>query len=117
MHEINHAWHEQKSLHNYKAYKYLNIKSPEYVDWEIIVLFYAACNLIDAYFMKYIKKPKSHVKRNTMVEAHLPEIAEAYRQLYDLSRTARYENDVQTSDRDTAIASYTFIADKLGRFL
>ena len=40
MSEMTHAWHAQKSAHNYRVYLYLNLQSPDYVDWEVILLLF-----------------------------------------------------------------------------
>lgn len=111
---MTHAWHAQKSAHNYCVYLYLNLKSPDYVDWEVILLFYSACKMIDAYFIKNgYDKPNNHVQRNRMVKTILPTIEKEYSKLYDLSRTARYEADVDARARDDAVALHARITSKL----
>ena len=108
------AWHAQKSLHNYNTYEYLKRRNPKYVDWEVILLFYSACKLIDAYFIMYEgRKPTHHSERNAMVETYLPEISDEYSRLYDLSKTARYDGDLPVSDIARAVALYGHITCKL----
>ena len=109
-----HAWHAQKSRHNHNTYRYLKHKNPRYADWEVILLFYSACKLIDAYFIIHEgRKPRHHLERNTMVEDYLPEISGEYSILYDLSRIARYDRDLPTSDMARAATLYRHIAGKL----
>ena len=114
MSDMTHAWHAQKSAHNYGVYLYLNLKSPDYVDWEVILLFYSACKMIDAYFIKNgYRKPENHMERNRMVRTILVKIAKEYGKLYDLSKTARYDADVDARARDEAVALHAYIACKL----
>lgn len=109
-----HAWHAQKSRHNYDTYRYLKRENPRYVDWEVILLFYSACKLIDAYFIMYEgRKPRHHSERNTMVENYLPEIRDEYSRLYDLSKIARYDRDLSVSDIARAVALHRHITGKL----
>lgn len=73
---MKHTWHAQKSRHNYETYEYLNRKSPDYADWEVISLFYSACKLVDACRIRDGKtKLSNHMKRNSMVELDLPQIS------------------------------------------
>ena len=70
--------------------------------------------MIDAYFIKNGHgKPRNHTQRNRMVKTILPTIEKKYGKLYDLSRTARYEADVDARARDDAVALHARITSKL----
>ena len=114
MPSVNYGWHDQKSAHNYDAYRYLRRKSPRYVDWEIIAIFYSACKMVDACLMEMgHDRPTNHKRRNDLVRSVLQMISDEYMNLYQLSIIARYEDDVGTSDRDDARAWHATIAKKL----
>ena len=111
---MTHDWHEQKSIHNYNACEYLRRESPTYIDWEITTIFYSACKLVDAHFIKRgRRKPSSHRQRNEMVKKHLHAVKDEYEELFGLSIIARYEGDVRQSDRDKATEWHRIIVDGL----
>ncbi len=79
--------------------------SNQHADWIVITAFYQALHWIDAFFALKDHHPKGHGPyydeeegcemsgRNDLVNRHrdLNRIVENYRNLYDASRTARYE--------------------------
>jgi hypothetical protein len=63
-------------------------------DWKVTGLFYVAVHHVHVYFeSKHVTLPlkMNHEKRLTLVEWHLSEIFEDYRELLSNSRYARYE--------------------------
>ena len=46
----------RKSIHDYDVYEYLGLKNPQYLDWEITLIFYSACKFLDAALLKNGKK-------------------------------------------------------------
>ena len=114
MTDATYGWHALKSTHNYDVCKYLRRKSPHYVDWEIIAIFYSACKMVDAYLMEMgHDRPTSHGCRNDMVKSVLQMISDECMNLYQLSIIARYEDDAGASDRDDAYMWHAMMVKKL----
>jgi len=76
--------------------------------WEATALFYAAVHLVDAYLGKvHNKHPERHVQydptkppgRNRLVQDHMSLVWDNYRQLQNLSHTARYDVAQELTDR------------------
>lgn len=67
-------------------------KTPDYLDWKFIVLFYSALHYGDAFLAKkYRKHCKTHTDRkNTYSQINRKDLFLAYKNLEDFSRTARY---------------------------
>ena len=106
------AWHMRQSIHNYDAHKYLELKNPQYVDWEINTIFYSACKLLDAHLVQNNRaKPSNHHKRGRLVEAEFPAISEEYQNLYELSMVSRYERSVGSDNKAHALKWYRVITD------
>ena len=98
------TWHEQQSIHNYKVYKYLERESPLYIDWEITLIFYSSCKLLDAQIIKSKKlKPSNHFERNRMVKIEFPAIYKEYNHLYDISKISRYDRSVDSANKANAL--------------
>ena len=112
----DHTWNMRKSIHNYDTYKYLELKNPQYLDWEITTIFYSACKLVDEQLVKKNIKPSSHTQRNRLVMTKFSKICQEYRLLYQLSRMPRYGPRVRSSDKANALKWYSVIkSDLAGR--
>ncbi len=113
----------EHALHNEQACLYL-YESGNFPDWVVSTAFYSALHFVkykafpltdngrtfidfDEYFLKertsraYGTSP--HDILNSLVNKHLRNISAAYRELFDLCHTARYD-DYQTSRDDVALA-------------
>jgi len=109
-----HAWHQNKSIHNFQTFQYLNQKNPTYLDWEIIVIFYSSCKLVDAFLISnHNTKPSDHFQRGRLIRSHIRQIWSSYRNLLILSKTARYDADVIDSDRIDALNWHAQISNVL----
>jgi hypothetical protein len=88
----------------------LDLTTTPYLDWAVIVAFYAAVRYVDAFL--YPNLPEDHIERNSMVAGHsrLRPIYGNYRYLYKKSRDARYE-----LSHFTAAEVRSLIANHLGR--
>jgi hypothetical protein len=63
----------------------------DYPDWAVVVLFYAALHLVDAYLARSNVHPRSQGDWGIYVDrSSLRSIAASYHQLQDRSRDARY---------------------------
>ena len=99
-----------KSIHDYEVYEYLGLKNPQYLDWEITLIFYSACKFLDAEILKNgKKKPSNHVQRNRLVKTEFPAIYNQYSMLYKLSIVSRYVRDVEPGDKSDALKWYRAI--------
>lgn len=95
--------HLAQARHNEDVVLYLGGVSPDYVDWQMTGLFYAALHYVDAYFvagqlagataqsLPRNLHPRNHAERDQMVSRHLPAIQRTYRLLKDHSIDARYQ--------------------------
>ena len=95
--------HLAQARHNEEVVLYLGRVSPDYVDWQMTVLFYAALHYVDAYFaagqlggatvslLPRNLHPRNHAERDQLVSRHLPAVQRAYRLLKDHSIDARYQ--------------------------
>ena len=77
---------------------YLRLKNGRQdLDWAIIVLFYTALHLIQAYFVETASNafqiPRTHDDRRTRVGISLTPLFQHYRTLEDYSKDARYDPD------------------------
>jgi len=97
-------WHLDKCDNNLKAYIFLRDNTPNFLDWKVVMLFYAALHDVDAFLdlltiPHYLKHPKRHEVRNKLVARHLSQVAYEYVGLYHFSKWARYkESPVITQD-------------------
>ena len=104
----------RKSIHDYGVYEYLELKNPQYLDWEITLIFYSAGKFLDAALLKNGKKrPSNHVQRNRLVKTEFPAISNEYNMLYRLSIESRYERDVGSRDKSNALKLYRAIKSNL----
>ena len=149
--------HEQRALHNEQFAGYLRSPSAERLlrlsgeaeragltdladalrsdagrlrgclDWQVVILFYAALHWADAYLATLGIDPGSHSAplssrrpgRNRLVERHLPEAAEHYFHLHNLSTVARYlpHLTIGPGQADEAFAHYQAFKQHVTRLL
>lgn len=87
--------HLQQARHNSGLLATLNVTSPPYPDWGIVVAFYAALHLVEAYFAGRQLHLREHPRRNAEVDKdpvlHKAGVDWRYKRLYMLSRKARYD--------------------------
>ncbi|MBM4041274.1 MAG: hypothetical protein FJ290_22455 [Planctomycetes bacterium] len=74
-----------------KAFYEELLDRPEYHDWALTVLFYAALHYVDAFL--YPSDPPDHSTRNKLISRSptLRSLYRKYRRLQDRSQDARYE--------------------------
>ena len=82
---------EQQAVHNAATAKLL--ANAEIYDWAVTALFYAALQKVQIYFAERGPSPKTHRKRETLIQqsAELSPIEESYLFLRIYSEDARYE--------------------------
>ena len=105
-----------QSAHNKNAFDFLATKAPEYTDWQITMLFYAALHSANRHFeMKGIEVPTNHNKRLKVMKDRLPTMVEAYKNLQTLSEQSRYGGRGEVDDvaMKSALKSYAEIMDRL----
>lgn len=76
-------------------------------EWEITALFYSALHYASAFLSTQGYNPESHGHRNNLV-INLTNIGEDYRNLYSLSRDARYRGVTFTPQRVGEIKAGAF---------
>ncbi len=80
-----------KSINNKNTLHYLNQKTPDYIEWEVIVIFYTALHLVNDYLHKNgIEFEKNHKGRKKAVKKELTDLYDSYVKLFDVSIRARY---------------------------
>ena len=68
-------------------------------DWKAAVLFYSTLHRVNYWFATQTEKvPENHAERNRRVGYELPAIFDDYRDLYVMSRRARYCKGFRTDD-------------------
>jgi hypothetical protein len=107
----NYTWHDGKKIHDFDTSNFLGTNPARCCDWEIITLFYSALHYVDSYLSNGfgIDFVPDHDERKMHVDSLLPEIKRNYRILYYLSRDARYNLTVGTSDLTKAKSCYAQI--------
>ncbi|KAA2283742.1 hypothetical protein [Candidatus Nitrosocosmicus sp. SS] len=114
------SWHIKKSNHNIDACNYMNVKTPQYMDWEVVSIFYSSLHLINAYFEKFNPPvPSKHNFRNERVrrDPNLTKIRAPYLSLYTVSRSVRYDRDVSNdSEVKAAMRDYNLIKNHLKNY-
>lgn len=85
--------HLAQARRNEDLYNHLAQVAPQFVDWQITALFYAALHYIDAYLAIKSVHPNNHEERNQYMGmvSHLKPIYVQYQDLQNRSRDARYE--------------------------
>ena len=72
---------------------------PNLAGWKAAVLFYSALHRVNYWFATQTEKiPESYAERNRRVRRELPQIFGRYRNLYMMSRRARYCEGFRTVD-------------------
>ena len=105
-----------QSAHNKNAFDFLATKAPEYTDWQITMLFYAALHSANRHFeMNGIEVPTNHNKRFKVIKDRLPTIVKAYKNLQTLSERSRYVGRSKVDDvaMESALESYCQIVNRL----
>jgi hypothetical protein len=86
--------HLAKARRNYKVYLDLKQKG-EHLDWAVVVLFYTALHLVQAYLVENAKTkfdiPEDHRARDPCIWRKLRPIYNQYNTLLSRSKTARYD--------------------------
>ena len=98
------ASHYSRSHLNQEFAKKIRKRIPEEIGWYMVVLFYTALHLVDAYLVTKAWKPsmENHGERNRELkkcsELSMP-FRGAYRSLQDMSEQVRYEPGFQAVDK------------------
>lgn len=102
--------HREHARHNKKVYGYLKRAESDYIDWVITTAFYTSLHFVDhkifpfsieiggqkkkfnsiEEYRHYSGRPNKHSARKKAVKQQLKGCRTAYKELYDLSFTARY---------------------------
>jgi len=101
----SYTWHDGKKIHNIGANTYLvRASSRQFLDWEIVTLFYSAVHYIDSYLDRKhgINTIFNHKERNDFVKTLISRIERTYRLLYHLSQDARYDCTIRMSEVNKA---------------
>lgn len=87
----NEFQHTSQAVHNESFLSFID--NSEFLDWKFTVLFYSALHYGDAFLAKkHGKHCKSHKERREMYSRiNRKELFDAYKNLEDYSRTARYQ--------------------------
>ncbi len=92
-------WYRQQSEYNRSVYEWMDESRPNLTDWKVVVLFYSALHRVNYWFVTQTGKvPENHAERNRRVRRELPQIFGRYRNLYMMSRRARYCEGFRTVD-------------------
>ena len=92
-------WYKQQSEYNRCVYDWMHESRPNLTDWKVTVLFYSALHRVNYWFATQTGKvPENHAERNRRVRRELPRIFDDYRDLYVMSRRARYCEGFRTVD-------------------
>ena len=109
----------EKADHNINTKRYLHHKTPKYIDWEVITIFYATMHLVNNYFKKNnIELPEKHGEMFKTLKklSNLSKISkeqskilyESYHVIFRKSLDARYRPDVEISDDDLKSVNRNF---------
>jgi hypothetical protein len=80
--------HQRQADHNTLFLE--TIDPDEFIDWLVVVAFYIAVHLVEKLRTLRNEHSVDHVDRNSFVIEHHPTIQVYFRELYNLSRIARY---------------------------
>ena len=109
---LDHLEQAERNEDFYTELSKLNPAGPEYTEWELVALFYAALHYVDAWLARSEgSHPRNHRQRLDMVmkrSAFRP-ISEDYATLYRLSIRARYEMERLAPDAIRNIESNEFL--------
>lgn len=109
--------YERRKFNRELAESYRARLGDDHPDWEIVIRFYAALHLVQAYLIT--KDPRFHASKHSdrwraiHASPELRGIRKAYRMLQDVSEQVRYEPGFSTRDThiETARANLTRVAD------
>jgi hypothetical protein len=82
---------KERGDHNRSFLATLDLETTPFLDWAVVIAFYVAVRYVDAYF--HPVRPVDHPERLTRVQRdqRTRPIYRQYRELYNQSRSARYE--------------------------
>lgn len=110
-------WYREQSKYNKQFYEWLHrVRPSDAHDWKVNVLFYSALHRVNYWFAKNTgRAPRNHTERNLRVRRELPQVFKDYRDLYMMSREARYRDGHRLGDnrRKSAVESVGRIEDEL----
>ena len=95
-----------KARHNEQFLETFSLDTTNYLDWSVTEAFYVAVRCVDAHFCP--ERPGNHQRRSAPVRTRprTRPIFDAYRELFNQSREARYElADFSVSDVKSLIAN------------
>jgi hypothetical protein len=104
----DYAWHDVKKVHDFSASNFLATSPNKFLDWEITTLFYSVLHHVDSYLSNAwgIENVLDHDQRKEYVSSFLPTIKKVYLLLYYMSRHARYDSTIGTSELAKAKSYY-----------
>jgi len=107
----NYVWHDGKKIHDFATSNFLGSNPAKFCDWELTTLFYSALHYVDSYLSNAfgIDLVLNHDDRKRHVTSFLPQINKNYKILYYLSRDARYNLTIGTSELSKAKSCYVQI--------
>ena len=82
--------HAAQSRHNERVHDLIHSRTPDYLDWEVTTMFYAALHMIDKRLQDLGETACDHRRRLAAVKRCLPKLHEPYSDLYVMSLSARY---------------------------
>ena len=82
--------HAAQSRHNERAHDLIRSRTPDYLDWEITTMFYAALHMIHKRLQDLGETACNHRQRLAAVKRLLPKLHDPYSDLYMMSISARY---------------------------
>ena len=92
-------WYRRQSEYNRSVYEWMDESRPNLTDWKVVVLFYSALHRVNYWFATQTGKvPENRAGRNRRVRRELPQIFDDYRDIYTMSRRARYCEGFRTVD-------------------
>lgn len=99
-----------RAEHNERLLATFDLSKTSFLDWAVVVAFYAAVRYVDGFF--FPRRPVSHEERTRWVatDPRTRPIWGHYRELYNRSREARYEL-VDFTPREVRL----LVANDLGR--
>jgi len=104
-------WRIIQADHNVNTQKHLQKNNPEFIDWEITCLFYAAVQLVNEYLRhRGLKIPMTHKERNPLVKKLLAEIYPDFWKLYSISLQTRYTSSFNTFNENNRNAVKTWFS-------
>jgi hypothetical protein len=81
--------HVQQAREFFRFYERL-VDEGEELGWAVVVLFYTALHLVQAYAVRRGERPTGHDERRGFIARKLPSLVDPYRRLETESQRARY---------------------------